>query len=518
MAYPDHGRYGFWSLALLVPLIVVLAGVQAGTSDRLARETGEAIWQPNRPVGIAVRNGRATFSIPFAAPGSEAVVIVSALTRAPGPFPIHMQARKVETLTPAELVDAPPLQIRRLPVLNPEPIKECTSSFPARVRGFHVMVRDGDVSRASNYLAVRGMLEAVGKRIQVYVDSEDVDKVDRGMLIDLVTTFDDHIFPATTRTIGQAFDIDNDGRFTVLLSNWLSRLGNGKNAVDGFVRVTDLDPSYSPPFGNRCDMMYLSAGLKPGTHMRTVLAHEYMHAVAFSQKTLRNAGAIGTPIEEEGWLDEAIAHLAEDLHGFSRSNINYRVSAFLSQPERYQLVVEDYFAADLFRSHGHRGATYLFLRWCVDQYGPDLLPVLIRSRQRGIANLEEATGCSFAELYRRWSVALIRSGVEASPEGMTKTSGGYHSIDIRAPMDGWQLAGPRTTRLVAGGPLQHWNAMGTSSHFVEVRSRHAGAVELDVSGPPDAELQVTAFVLPANLASLDLDVRTLAGPEGQRWM
>jgi hypothetical protein len=240
--------------------------------------------------------------------------------------------------------------------------------------------------------------------------------------------------------------------------------------------------------------------------------------VAFSQKTLRNAGAIGTPIEEEGWLDEAIAHLAEDLHGFSRSNIDYRVSAFLSQPERYQLVVEDYFAADLFRSHGHRGATYLFLRWCVDQYGPDLLPVLIRSRQRGITNLEEATGCSFAELYRRWSVALIRSGVEASPEGMTKTSGGYHSIDIRAPMDGWQLAGPRTTRLVAGGPLQHWNAMGTSSHFVEVRSRHAGAVELDVSGPPDAELQVTAFVLPADLASLDLDVRTLAGPEGQRWM
>ena len=110
--------------------------------------------------------------------------------------------------------------------------------------------------------------------------------MDRLLLEDLVTTFDDQIVPVAARSVGLAHDIDGDGRFTVLISSWLGRLGNGRHAVDGFVRVTDLDPLYSPPFGNRCDMMYLSTGLKPGPHLRTIMAHEYMHAVVFSQKSL----------------------------------------------------------------------------------------------------------------------------------------------------------------------------------------------------------------------------------------
>ena len=124
----------------------------------------------------------------------------------------------------------------------------------------------------------------------------------------------------------------------------------------------------------------------------------------------RSSGRPRPHLEEEGWLDEALAHLVEDLHGFSRSNLDYRISAFLSQPVRYRLVVEDYYAADLFRSHGNRGGTYLFLRWCADRFGPALLPALIRSELRGTENLEAATGVAFAELYRQWTVALLSPG------------------------------------------------------------------------------------------------------------
>ena len=85
-----------------------------------------------------------------------------------------------------------------------------------------------------------------------------------------------------------------------------------------------------------------------------------MHAVVFSQKSMRSSSGLRQCADEEGWLDEAMAHLAEDLNGFSMSNIDYRVSAFLTSPERYQLVVDDYYTADLFRSHGNRGSTYLF--------------------------------------------------------------------------------------------------------------------------------------------------------------
>ncbi len=377
------------------------------------------------------------------------------------------------------------------------------------------MVRDGDVASASNYLTVRGVLRAVGQRVQVYVAAEDVKQVDSELLKDVVATFDDRIFPVAAKTVGLARDVDGDGRFTVLLSSWLSRLADGRNAVDGFVRVSDLDPAYPAPFGNRCDMMYLSTGLRPGPHLRTVLAHEYMHAVVFTGKVqdAERTGARPVILEEEGWLDEALAHLAEDQQAFSRTNIDYRVSAFLSQPERYRLVVDDYFAANLFRSHGNRGSTYLFLRWCVDQYGPELLPALVHSRLRGIANLEEATGSTFAELYRRWSVALFMSGLD--PAASRASAEPYRSVDVRNVLDDWQLAGPRVSYVEPAGRADCWSAAGTTSHFVVVRAIASGALEITVSGPAGAELQVTAVPLPSGMARLELSASAAAAADGE---
>jgi hypothetical protein len=379
-----------------------------------------------------------------------------------------------------------------------------------------MMVRDGDVTSAGNYVAVHGVLRAVGKHVQVYVATEDQNDVGSELLNDLVTTFDEQILPVAARSFGLAHDIDRDGRFTVLLSSWLSRLGNGRHAVEGFVRVTDLDPLYSAPFGNRCDMMYLSTGLRPGPHLRTIMAHEYMHAVVFSRKSHPGTGPACVPVEEEGWLDEALAHLAEDVYAFSRSNIDYRVKAFLCQPECYQLVVEDYYAADLFRSPGHRGATYLFLRWCVSQYGPNLIPALVGSKLRGVANLEDATGCSFADLYRRWSVALCRAEHEhasAGPVAPGQTSGD-RANETRTLVEDWQLAGPRKVSLTSGSPADHFRLAGTSSHFAVVRSSSVGNVEITVRGPSEALLQVTVIPGAADSANIEFSAQAHSAADG----
>lgn len=513
MVVPDRPRLARWGPGLLlVPLVVVLVGVHAGTPDRGPARFGDGFWRSGVPVAIAVHEGQARFRFPSSAQGTESLVIVSSLSRSAGPFPIRLEAIPVADAGVPEQAHAPTDRPPRLRWHKPEPIKEPVRGMPPRQRNFSLMVRDGDVASASNYLAVRGILRAVGKRVQVYVAAEDLGRVDPELLKDLVTTFDDRIVPVTARSVGLASDIDGDGRFTVLLSSWLNRLGNGRHALDGFVRVTDLDPVFPAPFGNHCDMMYLSTGMRPGPHLRTVLAHEYMHAVVFSRKSRELASVRRIALEEEGWLDEALAHLAEDLHGFSRSNIDYRVSAFLSRPESYQLVVEDYYAADLFRSHGNRGSTYLFLRWCVDQYGPELLPTLIESRLRGVANLEEATGCSFTELYRRWSVALFLSGLD--PAAAEPARGVYRSLDMRAPIEDWELAGPRATRVFPAGPAECWSATGTSSRFLLVQGSPPSAVEVTITGPPDAELQVTAVPLPAGMARLELEARSSAGADG----
>jgi hypothetical protein len=365
------------------------------------------------------------------------------------------------------------------------------------------MVRDGDVVSASNYLEVHARLRKAGERVQVYVDTRDEAMVGTAVVADIVATFDGAVFPIAANTIGQARDIDGDGRFTVLLSGWLGRLGGGRHAVDGFVRGADFDASLPGPFSNHCDMMFLNSALKSGSHLRTVMAHEYTHAVTFTAKAAAagRAASAMTP-EEEGWLDEALAHLVEDRHGFSRSNLDYRVSAFLSQPERYRLVVDDYYAADLFRSHGNRGGTYLFLRWCVDRYGWGLVPALIRSGKFGVENLESATGARFHDLYRAWSLALFTSGLDPSRTDRE----GFRSVDVRAPLDGWVLAGPRTTPVVPGGHAVAWDSAGTGSKFLVIDASPSGAVEVVVSAPSEARLQVTVLPLPDDLPSLELTV------------
>ncbi len=374
------------------------------------------------------------------------------------------------------------------------------------------MTQSGLPTAAASYRAISSRLRAVGRRVQIYVDAADGANVTTDTLRDLVDSFDNHVWPVVAERFGPAADVDGDGRFTILMTHWLSHLADGKVRVDGFVRGADMDRRQPAPFGNRADMMYLNANLAASPHLRTVLAHEYAHAVTFSRKVLGTdaTGPVDSAKEEEGWLDEAIAHLIEDELGFSHSNLDYRVSAFLSQPERYRLVVDDYFTADLFRSHGNRGATYLFLRWCVDRYGPRLLDTLIRSPARGIANLEAATGTPFAELFRQWTVTLYRSGLDPK----ATAAGQYRALDLRGEIDDWILAGPRTTTLGAGAPPHTWSTEATAAHFVLIPPSATGTVRVEVAGAPGAELQVTLVPLPSGLARPELIVQPATDADG----
>jgi hypothetical protein len=508
-----------WVLAVGATVVTsILASGWIGRGSPVNGGAAEdAFWKIGKPVAIAVRDGRSTFRVPTPLAASEVLVVVSALARSRGPFPIAITARQATEVTAPLIADDGP---RRMPRLAGAPAVQPTDAatprgLPPLERAFHMLVRDGDPASPSNYAAIRGVLKGVGRKVQVYVAAEDVEQVSGDLVRDLIATFDDQVYPLSARAVGTARDVDGDGRFTILLSSWLDHLGGGRYPVDGFVRVADLDPAYRSPFGNQCDMMYLNTALKEGPHTRTLLAHEYMHAVVFTQKTFRTSRGPRLALEEEGWLDEAIAHVAEDMHGFSTSNIDYRVSAFLSCPERYQLVVDDYYAADLFRSHGNRGSTYLFLRWCVDRYGPELLPALVHSQQKGAANLEVATGATFGDLYRRWSLALFQSGLEPTAEKGRPGADGFVSLNVRAPCEQWELAGPRFTRIRPAGPVDCWQALSTSSHFAVVASSPTGAVEVEIAGPPDAELQVTALPLGADLARIDLSVTKIHGSGGE---
>src|SRR4051812_46173664 len=88
---------------LAAAALAVLWASPAGSDD--SRRPGSAplaVWQAGRPLAIAVAGNRARFSIPTPRPGSKTLVIVSALSRAPGPFPIRLAARPAaRALAPA---------------------------------------------------------------------------------------------------------------------------------------------------------------------------------------------------------------------------------------------------------------------------------------------------------------------------------------------------------------------------------------------------------------------------------
>lgn len=435
------GSPGRWIAAWLL----LLAGrAQAGAG-----------WPSGRPVPVAVEDGRASVVVPTDGP---TLVIASALARRPGPFTMRLEASPADPAqagSPAAWSEpilaggAPGRPVRPAqPPPRPEP--------PPLHRRFWVHGGEGDPRSAAAYLPAQACLRAARPGVAVYVDARDLADVDPAAAAMIAATLADEVIPRSESLWGRAPDVDGDGRIAVLVTGWLARLD-----VEGCVRGADFDPKIAPPFGNGCDLILLSPRLTPGAHLRTILAHEYAHAATSGR-------ACG---DEESWLDEAMAHLVEDQAGYSRSNLDHRIDAFLAAPEQFPLVVPDDHAAALFRSHGSRGGRYLFLRWCADRRGTEpLLRALASGPSVGVANLEAAAGGPFDELYRAWSIDLYRG----SPR-------------------------PRADRLRPGDPAETWRGPGTSSHFALVEPAATGAVRIELTGPAEAGLQLT--LLPLGLAA-----------------
>ncbi len=492
-------------------------GIGAGLATSRARAQGTATagrlaagatagrlvdWPVGVPIPVAVGGGVSRVVVPSPGRTAKVLLVVSALGRATEPsYPIVVRARSAAAAAPVARADDGPALPRARVAGRPRPPGPAAPP-PPRERRFFLFAGQGEPTAAGSYESVAATLRGSGRSIQVYVDQADADRVRDETVQDLVTAFEGRIEPALAPLLGRPTDVDADGRLTVLLSGRLGR-GGPERSVDGFVRGADFDPSYAPPFGNRADLICLNAAIEPGPYLWSILAHEYTHALLFSRKVADPLAARQPGVDEEGWIDEGLAHLAELTLGFSRQNLDYRLSAFLAAPERYSLVVPDYFAAELFRSHGHRGATAQFFDWGRRALGADLLPSLVLSTRRGLANVEAVAGQSFAGLYRRWSTALF---LDALVGGATD-----------APLVGpdWTLAGPRTGWVEADGPAVPWLSAGTASRYLIVTGASAAAVEIAVEGPAEAELQVTAVRLPDDLPRLDWSVQVEWGRDGR---
>jgi hypothetical protein len=281
--------------------------------------------------------------------------------------------------------------------------------------------------------------------------------------------FDTLVYPMDVAAFGEPTDIDKNGRIAIVFTRAVNELTprGSSSYVGGLTFSRDLFPQIGTPRAQACpasnegEFFYLMTPDPNGTingnrrtnafvdsNSTSVIAHELVHLINASRKLYVNTAA---PKFEEKWLDEALAHEAEELlfyreAGLSpRSNLTYQTlvssprirNAYLNDMSGNQGRLRDYLfspaggspyrAGD---SLSTRGAAWSLLRYLVDRTSAsdgNTWSRLVNNTAVGVANLQSVFG-DVAPLLRDWMVSnVMDEAPSASPE-LSQKSWNWRSI------------------------------------------------------------------------------------------
>jgi immune inhibitor A len=157
--------------------------------------------------------------------------------------------------------------------------------------------------------------------------------------------------------------LDGDLRLFVIYTDSLGKAG-------GYFGQTDLLPSVIEPHSNEGQYFYISNIWTSGiasTYNREVLAHEFQHMI---QKN--------TDPNEEGWLNEGMSHLAQQVAGMRGDNW---VAKYLIKPDQsiwyWSSKPSDY------------GQSYLYLDYLYEQMGLDFIKAVAADPNNGLASIDQ---------------------------------------------------------------------------------------------------------------------------------
>lgn len=474
-----------WLLCAAAPvcLAATLQGLRSEpTSEPILRDL-----TPDVPYAVRVRQDVTALDLPATADFVDRLVIASLADS--GLHTVRLTAAPTDRSNPLPISPWPgleslvPKRRAKTALTTPEAPNGSSSTGDATKpvpdeRDFFLHVTDGELTDPAQYARISARPIATGRRVRVWLDRKAPLDAPTQRLIDDIVVQSDRLIPELENSLAPLRDVDGDGAIAILLTPWLDRLQGGQTSLGGFVRSTDFRALLAPPLSNRADVLYLSTSLNPGPALRTLLAHELTHACALTPRLSSRQDPRGLP-DEEDWISEGIAHLSEVRHG-EGSNIEHRAARFLADPARYPLVVPDYYQAGLWRNHGCRGATWSFHRWCESSFGPDTLQRIVSGPDTGCRNLERATGVSFPNLFRGWTLSLLNNDGDS----------------------------PRITRWNAAQELTLTIA-STAAAFVELPPTPEGqpARRIEIAADPSARIQITVVRVPSASRTLDVSAR-----------
>src|SRR2546426_5331742 len=290
----------------------------------------------------------------------------------------------------------------------------------------------------SAFKTVGARVQSVGAHIAIYVDTlAPANGLTTTDFDSLRTVFDNRLYPLDTTAFGREPDVDSNGVVIVLMTGVVNQLVTATQCatsgfVAGFFYSADLDPRVRTQY-NDGEVFYSIVADPRGTlssahsvaqvksSTPVTFTHEFQHMIDFTQHVLlRNGGA------EDGWLDEGLSKYAEELAGrsylpgdsatFSQYAFNEVFDAYkyLTAPGSNPLLIpfDNGTLAEI-------GASWLFVRYAVDQFGDSLPRKLVQTTLTGAANVAAQTGQPFDAVVTRWALANWVSdlaGFTAPPE------------------------------------------------------------------------------------------------------
>ncbi len=312
------------------------------------------------------------------------------------------------------------------------PVRSPAAVSAAPQATFKVLVNpSGSILDPANFTTVTANLKYSGAHTLLYVDAETPQScLSDAEAADLGLAYDASIYDVDRSSFGSESDINGDGKVAILMSPVVNRMtpegeATGPNGyIAGFFLASDLlpdlvdsrvtnameifysmvpDPDAPPEFGN------VFPKEKTLGVIRSVLAHEFLHMILFNYRVLIYGEGYSGDYMEDLWVNEGLAHIAEDLNGIDASNIG-RGNLFLADPGDVTLI----YGGDELEE---RGASFLFLRHLGDRFGTPVFRNLVQSKKAGTANVEAATGAYFNELFADWAAAcyLDDRGITSDP-------------------------------------------------------------------------------------------------------
>ena len=294
----------------------------------------------------------------------------------------------------------------------------------------------------TNFTQVNATVKYVSNRAILYLD----DAAPGGGFTDtdfqeIAAEFDNLIYPTDVDYFGTPSDLDSNSRIIILYTPLVNKLTpqGSQGFVGGFFFVGDLFPVNQCGQSNVAEIFYAlapdpngtinsnvrtTASVRQGT--RGTLAHEFQHMINGSER-FRNPT---THQFESTWLDEALAHYAEDLNGRAlrgfndtgnytdaqmRVNINDYAAFFFQNFARLRIYLQNPgplspTSALADTSLGVRGAAWSLVRYSADHYAPggdirSYIRSLVPGPDTGVVNLTNRANVSFNDLISGWMIA-----------------------------------------------------------------------------------------------------------------